>query len=193
MEEKLLIENTFKFVASILDNDYSGHDMGHITRVYNLACEIAEKITCDKLVVKLAAILHDIDDPKITKLNTGDCTKARVYLNTLQYDKEFIDKVCDIINNMSFSKNKEKKQVLTIEGMIVQDADRIDAIGAVGIARTFQFGGQHNRGMNSSIDHFDDKLLKLYDLLNTDEAKSVAKPRHDFLVDFYNQFKEETK
>ncbi len=191
MEEILLIEQTFKFVSSILEDDYSGHDMGHIKRVYNLACEISKTIECDKLIVKLAAILHDIDDPKITKMNTGDCTKARMFLNTLQYDKEFVDEVCSIINNMSFSKNKDKKQTLTIEGQIVQDADRLDAIGAVGIARTFQYGGQHNRGMNSSIDHFDDKLLKLYDLLNTEEAKTIGKPRHDFLVDFYNQFRRE--
>ncbi|MFI3252277.1 MAG: HD domain-containing protein [bacterium] len=186
-----LIKQTFKFVNDILKDDATGHDIEHIKRVFNIGSKIVEKIECDHLVVNLALILHDIDDPKITKNYNGDCVKARIYLSTLDIEKERSDHICDIINKMSFSKNKEEKQELTLEGKIVQDADRIDALGAVGIGRTFQYGGAKGRTMLNSLEHFDEKLLHLYDLLNTKEAKSIALERHNFLVDFYMQFKKE--
>ncbi len=188
-----LIKETFDYVRKELKNDYSGHDIDHINRVYKLGCEILEKVNCNHLIVKLALILHDIDDPKVTKINTSDCKKARIYLKKQKLEENLIKDICNIINKMSFSKNKEEKQKLSLEGMIVQDADRLDAIGAVGIARTFQYGGQHNRNMMNTIEHFDDKLLKLYDLLNTKEAKEVGKQRHEFLISFYNQFHKEVK
>lgn len=192
MDEIQLIKQTFLFVEEQLKDDYSGHDMNHIKRVYDLGCRISENIECDKLIVKLALILHDIDDPKITKMNTGDCMKARIYLNTLDIDRSIAEKVCDIINKISFSKNKNEKQDLSIEGQIVQDADRLDALGAIGIARTFQYGGQNSRSMNSSLAHFDEKLFLLYDLLNTEYAKEIGVERHNFVVNFYNQFKKES-
>ncbi len=186
-----IIEETFEYVNEILGNDTTGHDIDHIKRVYNIGCEILEFANCNELVVKLALVLHDIDDPKLNKDYNGDCTLARNYLKNIKIEESDVNHICDIINKMSFSKNKEKKQELTFEGKIVQDADRIDALGAVGIGRTFQYGGSKNRTMLDSLEHFDDKLLHLYDLLNTDEAKKIAKERHDFLVNFYNQFKKE--
>lgn len=186
-----IIDKTWNFVTKELENEYSGHDINHIKRVHKIGMQIANKIECDKFVVEMAIILHDVDDPKITKVKTDDCIITRKFLNTLNIDVKQIEEICNIINNMSFSKNKEIKRSLTLEGKIVQDADRIDALGAVGIARTFQFGGQNNREMENSIQHFDDKLLKLYSLLNTTEAKEIAKPRYDFIVNFYNQIKQE--
>lgn len=185
-----LIKETFDYVYDILKDDVTGHDIDHIKRVYKIGCEILEVSNCNEEVVKLALILHDIDDPKINKDYNGDCTLARNFLEN-KVTKENANHICEIINRMSFSKNKEKKQELTFEGKIVQDADRIDALGAVGIARTFSYGGAKNRTMLNSIDHFDEKLLHLYDLLNTNEAKKIAKQRHEFLVNFYHQFKKE--
>ncbi len=182
-----LIKDAWSFAEIQLKNEYSGHDIQHIKRVYRIGESILKKAKCNHLAVKLAIILHDVDDYKVTKIKTDDCIRAREYLNTTNLDNETIEHICYIINNMSFSK-KDKKE-LSYEGMIVQDADRIDALGAVGIARTFQFGGQNNREMYNSFEHFDEKLIKLYDMLNTKEAKEIALPRHEFLMSFYNQFK----
>lgn len=184
-----LINKTFRYVEEVLKDEYSGHDINHIKRVYKIGCDILKKVECDELVVKLALILHDIDDYKITKIKLDDCVKARSFLEKINFNK--VNEVCEIINKMSFSKNKEKKYELSIEGQIVQDADRIDAIGAVGVARTFQYGGKNNRDMQESFQHFDDKLIKLYDLLNTQSAKDIAFERHEFLISFYKQFKKE--
>lgn len=186
-----IINETWKFVTKELKNEYSGHDINHIKRVHKIGMDIVDNIECDKFVVEMALILHDVDDPKITKVKTDDCIITRKYLETKNINKEQINHICNIINNMSFSKNKEIKRELTLEGKIVQDADRIDALGAVGIARTFQYGGQNNREMENSIEHFDDKLLKLYDLLNTEEAKEIAKERNEFIINFYKQIKKE--
>lgn len=189
---KELIEKTFEYANEILKNDTTGHGMDHIKRVYNIGLQILKKsVDVNKEVIILALILHDIDDPKITKDYNGDCTQARSYLKTLTISDDDQTHICNIINNMSYSKNKETKQVLTKEGQIVQDADRIDAIGAMGVARTFQYGGAKGRSMLDTISHFDEKLLLLYDLLNTKEAKEIALERHEFVVNFYNQFHKE--
>ncbi len=186
-----MIDKTWEFVTKQLKNEYSGHDIKHIKRVYNIGVDILKNIDCDELVVKLAMILHDVDDPKVTKIISDDCSIARNFLNTLNITEEQKEHICTIINNMSYSKNKIKKQTLSIEGQIVQDADRIDALGAIGIARTFQYGGQNNREMSDSVEHFEDKLLKIYELLNTKQAKFIASKRNEFLVNFYHQIKEE--
>ena len=153
-----------------------------------------KNIECNKVLVELAVVLHDVDDYKVTGNKSDDLVNCKKYLNTQDLTEEEKELVCDIIKNVSFSKNKDKIQNLSIEAKIVQDADRIDAIGAVGIARAFQFGGKNNRNMygkNSTLNHFDEKLLKIYDMLNLEESKKIAKERHEFLVEFYNQFKNE--
>lgn len=189
MNNTTILYNTYEFVKKQLCDELTGHDISHIMRVYALAAEIMKGIQCDELVVKLATLLHDVDDYKITKVNSNDCIRARAFLHTQDLDIKTIEEVCYIINHMSFSKNRDVKYKLSIEGEIVQDADRIDALGAIGIARTFQYGGKNNRPMNESFAHFDDKLIKLYNLLNTDEARKVAKSRHDMLMNFYLQYK----
>ncbi len=189
MNKGEILINTYEFVKKQLSNELTGHDISHIMRVYTLTLEIMKNIQCDEFVVKLAALLHDIDDYKITGIDSIDCVKARGFLDSQDLDVQTIDEVCYIINHMSFSKNKDIKYELSIEGKVVQDADRIDALGAIGIARTFQYGGKKNRPMAESFEHFDDKLIKLYDLLNTDEARDVAKSRHDMLMSFYHQYK----
>ena len=105
-------------------------------------------------------------------------------------DEELINKICSIINSVSFSRNKDIIPD-TIEKMIVQDADRLDAIGAIGIARTFAFGGKHNRSLESSIDHFHEKLLLIKDMMNTSEAKKLANERHAFLEAFIEEMNKE--
>ena len=105
---------------------------------------------------------------------------------------ERMDQICEIINSVSFSKNRGKRPA-SVEGMIVQDADRLDAIGAVGIARTFAFGGRHNRTLASSVSHFHEKLLLLKDMMNTQEAKELADNRHAFMEQFLFELEKETK
>ena len=135
-------------------------------------------------------MLHDVDDSKIFK--TKDNENAYKILESQKVDKTLINPVIAGINEISFSKNKDKKPS-TIEAQIVQDADRLDAIGAIGIARTFAYGGSTSRPLESSIEHFHDKLLKLKDLRNTKEAKEIAASRHEFLLDFLDEYEKEIK
>ena len=117
---------------------------------------------------------------------------GRNFLKSANVDPETTDRICEVINSVSFSKNRGKKPE-TIEGQIVQDADRLDAIGAIGIDRTFAFGGKHNRSLESSIDHFHEKLLLLKDMLNTEKAKELAESRHLFMELFLDEWEKETE
>ena len=190
-----LLDKAYLFVKELLKNDYTGHDIEHINRVLNISKEITNKVNCDKFIVELSIILHDIDDYKVVDNNNGELYNCIRFLKSNNIEQSKIDLICNIINNVSYSKNKDKIQNLSVEAMIVQDADRIDALGAIGIARTFQYGGKKNRKMygdvNSTINHFDDKLLKIYDMLNLKESKEISEYRYKFLVEFYNQFKKE--
>ena len=145
--------------------------------------------TADRFIVALSALLHDADDYKL--FQTENNANARSFLKSANVDRETTDRICEVINSVSFSKNKGKKPE-TIEGQIVQDADRLDAIGAIGIARTFAFGGKHNRSLESSIDHFHEKLLLLKDMLNTEKAKELAENRHRFMEQFLKEWEKET-
>lgn len=186
-----LIADAEDYVRRLFAANAGGHDAGHTLRVRRNAMLLARETPgCDALVVELAALLHDADDPKL--FSTVGNENARAFLEREGVAPETVEAVCAAVNAVSFSKNRDKRPE-TVEGQLVQDADRLDAMGAVGVARTFAYGGEHGRPMAESIRHFYDKLLKLYDLLNTDAARRLAAPRHAFLEAFLEEYYEETQ
>ncbi|SDQ74269.1 uncharacterized protein SAMN05421664_2414 [Chryseobacterium soldanellicola] len=209
---KNIIDNTIAFVKEKLEGAEAGHDWFHIERVWKLSKKIAQHEECNHEVVELSALLHDIADPKF---HNGDETLAlkisREYLEGQNTPEDIIEQVLFIIKNISFKNRGEAPKDLPIELKIVQDADRIDAIGAIGIGRTFNFGGFKNNPMydpdnkpnpgmskeeykksnGTTINHFYEKLLLLKDLMNTDEGKKIAEERHDFMLRFLDQFYKE--
>ncbi len=184
-----MINSATEYINALFRDRSDGHGAEHSLRVYRNAMKIAEKEkNADLEIVALAALLHDTDDHKL--FDTKNNANARAFLNRQTIDPEKIERICDAINSVSFSQNRGRRPE-TIEGKIVQDADRLDALGAVGIARTFAFGGMHGRSMDSSIQHFYDKLLLLKDEMNTESGKEMAKSRHAFLEDFLEEYKSE--
>lgn len=178
------------FIERLFAGNADGHGLDHSIRVYKNAMLLAEtEPTADRFIVALSALLHDADDYKL--FQTENNANARSFLKSANVDPETTDRICEVINSVSFSKNRGKKPE-TIDGQIVQDADRLDAIGAIGIARTFAFGGKHNRSLESSIDHFHEKLLLLKDMLNTEKAKELAENRHRFMEQFLKEWEKET-
>jgi len=191
MDDKKLISDAMNFVSDLLENNSGGHDTAHSLRVYKNALEIAgNEPGCDMTVVSLAALLHDVDDHKL--FNHENNENAREFLSNSGVPNEKIEEICSVINSVSFSKNRGKKPE-TIEGKIVQDADRLDAMGAIGIARTFAFGGEHGRSIEESVMHFHEKLLLLKDEMNTESARKIAESRHAFLEEFLSHYYEEIK
>lgn len=189
MDERQIIDAAKKFIKNMFADDYSGHDAEHSLRVYSNAILIADtELQCNRLFVSLAALLHDVDDYKL--FNTENNYNARSFMVKQQMDSETVERICEIINSVSFSKNRGDSPK-TIEGKIVQDADRLDAIGAIGIARTFAYGGAHGRSIRDSIMHFDDKLLLLKDEMNTEEGKRIARFRHDYIKAFVVEIRSE--
>ena len=187
---EVIIKNAIHYIEELFRKNAGGHDSSHTMRVYRNALLIAEsEQECDLLIVALAALLHDVDDHKL--FSTQNNANARTFLEQNHVPQETIGRICEVINSVSFSQNKARS-ALTLEGRIVQDADRLDAMGAVGIARTFAFGGEHGRPMQESIQHFYDKLLRLKDLMNTETGKLLAVKRHAFLVQFLEEYKQET-
>jgi uncharacterized protein len=204
-----LVNNTILFVKEKLKNAEGGHDWFHIQRVYKNALLICENEKSDETVVKLSALLHDIAD---SKFHEGDETVgskiARAFLEKENVDLETINHVIQIIENISYKGGNFQKQFNSKELEIVQDADRLDAIGAIGIARTFNYGGFKNRPLynpaiapklnmdkeeykNSeapTLNHFYEKLLLLKDKMNTETAKQIAQKRHRFMEAFLAQF-----
>ena len=190
MNDKV-IEAAVEYIKGIFKDNADGHDAGHSVRVYHNALLIAaEYPDSDHMVISLAALLHDVDDHKL--FHTENNANARSFLAMHGIGPERTEQICEIINSVSFSKNRGRRPA-TLEGMIVQDADRLDAIGAVGIARTFAFGGKHERPLESSIQHFYDKLLLLKAEMNTQKAKEIADVRHAFMETFLLEFYSETK
>ncbi len=185
-----ITKDAIEYIKGLFEGNSDGHDFDHSMRVYKNAMRIAEKEKgCDFKIVALAALLHDADDHKL--FNTENNANARSFLKEHGISDDDIEKICTAINSVSFSKNKGKKPD-TLEGMIVQDADRLDAIGAIGIGRTFAFGGKHGRDLDSSIDHFHEKLLLLKDQMNTASAKEIAEVRHTFMEEFLKEYAEES-
>lgn len=189
------IEHAKQYVYSILHNDSSGHDYYHVLRVYEMALVLSKEQDVDLFVISMAALLHDLDDYKISDVGSK---RVEQYLNNQNISEK--DIIIDIIDNMSFHSHKEGRIVNTLEGQIVQDADRLDALGAIGIARVFAYSGVKNRPIynndlddDSSIAHFYQKLLLLPDLMNTTEAKIIAKERVAFMELYLNTFFAEWK
>ena len=186
-----IIENAKTYIEEIFSNNADGHDVAHSMRVYANAMRLAARYPgCDSEAVALAALLHDVDDHKL--FDTKDNANARAFLTSNDLEEKEIEQICAIINGVSFSKNRGQRPE-SVEGQIVQDADRLDAIGAVGIARTFAYGGKLGRSLDDSIQHFYDKLLLLKDEMNTEEAKKIALQRHEYIEGFIEEFKTETK
>ncbi len=204
-----IIDNTILFVKKQLENAEGGHDWFHIERVYKNALLIAQEEDCDLIVVKLGALLHDIAD---SKFHDGDETigpkTARIFLEKEKVDEVTIQHVIKIIENISFKGGNFGQQFYSKELAIVQDADRLDAIGAIGIARTFNYGGFKNRALynpaitpnlnmskevyknsdSPTLNHFYEKLLLLKDKMNTDSGKKIALERHKYMENFLSQF-----
>ena len=189
-----IITHAIRYMEELFANDHSGHDASHTMRVYHNALLLADtEPECNRLVISLAALLHDADDHKI--FQTENNQNARSFLEKQQIDAITIGQICEVINGVSFSKNRGIRPK-TLEGKIVQDADRLDAMGAVGIARTFAFGGSHGRPIHdptgtdrsTSIAHFYDKLLLLKDRMNTNTGRELAQHRHEFLQTYLAEF-----
>lgn len=207
---KKIIDDTIKYIKEFFEEEYSGHDFYHSLRVYELAQKISKGEDCDIELVCLSALLHDVDDYKIVGEQEKSFKNARAFLQKVNYPEDKIEKICDIISQVSF-KGKYTVTPNTIEGKIVQDADRLDAIGAIGIARTFTFGGNHKlpiynpnidykdidcsqsdyKKPTTTINHFYEKLLKLKDLMNTETAKKIAEHRHELMLNFLEEFYKE--
>ena len=186
---ELIITEAIEYINSLFKDNADGHDADHTLRVYKNAMKIAESYPdSNKTIIALASLLHDVDDYKL--FNTKDNMNARSFLIKHNINNEMIEDICEVINSVSFSKNRGKCPS-TIEGKIVKDADRLDAIGAIGIARTFAYGGKNKRSLESSLKHFDEKLLLLKEEMNTNEAKEIAKERHEYMVSFLERIKDE--
>lgn len=204
-----IIRNTIAFVKDELKDAEGGHDWFHIERVYKNSIHISEGEKVDKIVVALGALLHDIAD---SKFHNGDDTvgpkKAREFLKTQNVGEEIIEHVVKIIENVSFSGGNKTQKFTSLELEVVQDADRLDALGAIGIARTFNYGGFKNRKLYDpeitpklnmspseykasnapTINHFYEKLLLLKDGMNTETGRKIAIERHVFMETFLAQF-----
>ena len=209
MTKELQIEKTIAFVKQQLANAEGGHDWFHIQRVLNNAELIAKNEDVNLFVVQLGALLHDIAD---SKFHNGDETVgpkvAREFLMELHVDLVIIDHVVKIIENVSFAGGNERQKFNSLELDVIQDADRLDAIGAIGIARTFNYGGFKDRSMYNpeikpnlkmtkaeykasnapTINHFYEKLLLLKDKMNTETGRRIAADRHKFMEHFLEQF-----
>lgn len=189
-----MINNAMEYVREIFEADSSGHDFDHTLRVYRMAVRIAEEEKADVDTVALAALLHDVDDRKISPQTCENKDRAAAFLRENRIAEEKIRQILQIISEISFSEGNGRPT--TLEGCCVQDADRLDAIGAIGIARTFAFGGSRGRRIHdpagldsgSSIRHFYDKLLLLKDLMNTPTGKVLAIRRDAYLRDFLDEF-----
>jgi uncharacterized protein len=211
-EQEHLIQKTIDFVKQTLAGAEAGHDWFHIERVYKTACTINEIEQGDEMIVKLAALLHDIAD---SKFNGGDeeigPRIAGEFLATLGITRDTIIHVQQIIKNLSYKASLGTVDFHSKELNIVQDADRLDAIGAIGIARAFTYGGFKNRVLYNpeipaalnmtkeaykgseapTINHFYEKLLLLKDLMKTDAGRSIAQKRHDFMLAYLEEFYQE--
>ena len=201
-----LIERALTYVRDKFENEFSGHDFFHTLRVFRMATRIAECEGADVTVVQLSALLHDVDDRKISPDTYESQANARNFLLSNGIDADMTEQICGMIREISFGANTLSPA--TLEGQCVQDADRLDAIGAIGIARAFAYGGSHRRLMHhpdiapktdmteaeyrksnsTTINHFYEKLFLLTDMMSTDTAKRIAKQREQYMRDFIDEF-----
>ncbi len=208
MYDQEIIQKTEGYAKSVLQGESSGHDWWHICRVRNLAVHIGREEKADLYVVELTALLHDIAD---YKFHNGDESigpkTARAWLEKQKAGEELILHVCEIIKDISFKGAKVETPMRTLEGKVVQDADRLDAIGAIGISRVFAYAGAkgneiHNpdipfkinssfeqyKQKSTAINHFHEKLLLLKDRMNTETAKKIAEKRHKIIEEYLKHF-----
>lgn len=212
MNKDEIIQIIEKYVKELCKNESSGHDWWHIKRVYNNAMLINKKEKADEFIITVITLIHDVYDHKFYKGEIS--TKIEELLKELgvysYLSNEDIENIIHSCVNLGFSANFTGKKEISKEGMIVQDADRLDSIGAIGIARVFAYGGKkgdliydpynnelvdeneyYKSGSRTSISHFYDKLLKIKDMMNTETAKTIANERHKYLEEFLKQFFDE--
>ena len=208
--DKTIVSDAVEFIKNIFIDDHSGHDTFHTLRVYKIATRIAERENADLTTVQLAALLHDVDDVKLSPETAANKDRAVAFLREHGVSEDRIKTICGIIDDVSF-RGTDSVVPGTIEGKCVQDADRLDAIGAIGIARAFAYGGSHHRVMHdpeikpamhmtaeeyrnhvsTTINHFYEKLFLLRGLMNTGTAKEIAKQREDYMKAYISEFLDE--
>lgn len=211
MTQQDIIQKTAEYIKGEFSDDSSGHDWWHIYRVWKNAATICKQEKADSFIVELAALLHDLDDWKFNESGDETPLRARAWLDSCSVDSSIADKVCEIITHISYKGANVENKMNSLEGFIVQDADRLDAIGAIGIGRAFAYGGYKDRPMydpeskpqlhtsfeqyknskSATINHFYEKLLLLKDMMNTKTAKRIAEERHQVMVNFLAQFMNE--
>jgi uncharacterized protein len=206
-QKKILLKKTEEFVCQYFNQNTDGHDWWHTYRVWQLAVKISkEEKSGDLFLVEMISLLHDVDDWKLT--GNKELINTIQWLNKLQLEKNTIENICKAIKGISYKGANVNETELSIEGKIVQDADRLDAIGAIGIARAFAFGGSKHRPLyvpddkpvmhtsyedyknskGSTINHFYEKLLLLKNKMNTETAKHIANNRHTIMENYLQQF-----
>lgn len=210
MDKEQILKEARIFVHKELGTDSSGHDEWHAFRVSEMAGRIAKMESADIFICQLTGLLHDIADEKLNKSAEAGQEKVKDWLDNQHVDGNIVEEIMEITTTMSF-KGGNNPPPRTLEGKIVQDADRLDALGAIGIARTFAYSGfkgqliydpsippreiittqNYRKGKNTAINHFYEKLFKLKDMMNTKYAKELAGERHEFMLSFLDQFYKE--
>lgn len=205
--DNLFISATIEYVKDVFATDFSGHDFFHTMRVYQTATRIATEEKADLQIVQLAALLHDVDDRKLSPETCENKDRAVAYMRSKGLSEDTITRVKDIIGEVSFV-GTDSVVPKTLEGKCVQDADRLDALGAMGIARAFAYGGNHNRVMydpeipptlnmskeeyqnhvSTTVNHFYEKLFLLKDMMNTGCAKRIAGHREQYMREYIDEF-----
>ena len=205
--DNLFISATIEYVKDVFATDFSGHDFFHTMRVYQMATKIAMEEKADLQIVQLAALLHDVDDRKLSPKTCENKDRAVAYMRSKGLSEDTITRVKDIIGEVSFV-GTDSVVPKTLEGKCVQDADRLDALGAMGIARAFAYGGNHNRVMydpeippalnmgkeeyqnhvSTTVNHFYEKLFLLKDMMNTESAKRIAGHRERYMREYIDEF-----
>lgn len=208
MDRSEIIQKTAGFISSEFASEGSGHDWFHVDRVRRLALSIGSMEGSDLFITEMAALLHDLDDWKMTGTESHFPEKAKIWLSDLNVEEAISSRILNVIEDVSFKGSGVKTPVRNIEAAVVQDADRLDAIGAIGIARTFAYGGHKSRliydpavapvmhadfqsykkSLAPTINHFFEKLLLLKDRMNTNSAKLIADQRHRFMESYLDQF-----
>jgi uncharacterized protein len=211
MERQEIIQSTAAFVAGEFASEGSGHDWFHIDRVRRIALRIGKTEGGDLFIIEMAALLHDLDDYKITGLESPVPEKAKSWLYSQNVEADVASLILQVIEEVSYKGSDIETPVSSVESAVVQDADRLDAIGAIGIARTFAYGGYKNRliydpkiapemhddfqayesSTAPTINHFYEKLLLLKDRMNTNTAKLMAAQRHQFMENYLQHFFDE--
>ncbi|MBQ7766660.1 MAG: HD domain-containing protein [Lachnospiraceae bacterium] len=208
--ESRLIDNTIAYVKEVFATDFSGHDYFHTMRVYKMATKLALQEHADVQMVQLAALLHDVDDRKLSPETCVNKDRAVTFMQSQNLSEVTIEEIKEMIGEVSFA-GTDSVVPKTLEGKCVQDADRLDALGAMGIARAFAYGGNHNRIMydpeikpilhmdkeeyenhvSTTVNHFYEKLFLLKDMMNTESAKVIAKHRERYMKEYIDEFMDE--